>query len=287
MSMQQQQQQQQRLPLLFPPSIRPTTIVYKNDKLGIWTFEQPFITTTNIRTRMSVFRTADKSIVIYSPIAATPECVELVKSLTGGALPSYIIMQSNAIDHTIFLDSWRKAVPSAQVFAVNPSTADGDLPLLLPGTDTDEINLPFLIQQQSQSNKNNCVCQAALLDVAPFFREVVLYHKPSKSLLCADAVWRVVSPIFSPNVIAGTGWTIFGVSGKSNFPYWFYFPRRKKQQVQQFLAQVESWGEIQRVLPGHLDAIPSTVSDVDEGKVEKDPSFVKRTFLQSFDFIVE
>jgi hypothetical protein len=31
----------------------------------------------------------------------------------------------------------------------------------------------------------------ALLDVSPFFTEVVALHKPSASLIVSDAIWRV------------------------------------------------------------------------------------------------
>jgi hypothetical protein len=33
--------------------------------------------------------------------------------------------------------------------------------------------------------------QAAVLDVSPFFTEVVLLHVPSKTLFVADSIWRV------------------------------------------------------------------------------------------------
>lgn len=41
--------EQQSLPLLFPPTQRPTSLLYKGP--GIWVFEQPFYTTTNIKVR--------------------------------------------------------------------------------------------------------------------------------------------------------------------------------------------------------------------------------------------
>ena len=115
----------QRFPLLFPPSVRPTSLVFDDQRNKLWTFEQPFITTTNIKSRyffpflptfpasltttprthperklhtsslfyqrMSVFKSGT-SIVIYSPIAATPECLDMVKAAAGG-LPTHIIMQ--------------------------------------------------------------------------------------------------------------------------------------------------------------------------------------------------
>ncbi|KAM3570749.1 hypothetical protein VYU27_007197 [Nannochloropsis oceanica] len=268
----------QRFPLLFPPSVRPTSVFFGDKRNKLWTFEQPFITTTNIKSRMSVFKSGS-SIVIYSPIAATPECLDMVKQTAGG-LPTHIIMQSNAVDHTLFLEGWRKAIPSAQILNISPTK--GDLPLLLnPSSSANStrnvVPLPF----QSTTAP---IVEAALLDIPPFFQEVVLFHKPSKSILCADAIWRVVSPEFSPNVVAATGWkAIFFVDGVSRFPYWFYFPRRKRAEVSRFVEQVQGWGEIKRCLPGHLDPIPSAGVGEKEGVGEVD---VKRVFLDSFDFIL-
>ena len=228
---------------------------------------------------MSVFK-AGQATVIYSPIACTPECLDMVRQAAGG-LPTHIIMQSNAIDHTIFLDGWRKAVPSAQILAIDPATNLGDLPLLLD--DVNKGNSGAVVPLSFQSSTSPIV-ESALLDISPFFREVVFYHKPSKSILCADAIWRVVSPRFSMNVVAQGGWIGFGVSGRSRFPYWFYFPKRKREEVRRFVAQVQGWGEVRRVLPGHLDPIPSAGVDDEDAR---EPGFVKRIFLQSFDFILK
>lgn len=114
----------------------------------------------------------------------------------------------------------------------------------------------------------------------PYTRQVVLLHKPSRSVLCADTIWRVVSPRFSPNIIAASGWQAFGVRNRSAFPYPFYLPRRRREEVRAFVREVESWGEVRRVLPGHLDAIPT---EGEEGLKSED---VKRLFLGSFDYIV-
>jgi hypothetical protein len=161
---------------------------------------------------------------------------------------------------------------------LNISPREGDLPMLKDPSSGGEtaIILPLPFQRGNQP-----IVEAALLDIEPFFREIVLFHKPSKTLLCADAIWRVVSPTFSPNIVAATGWKLFGVSGVSRFPYWFYFPRRKRAQVQKFVDQVQAWGEIERCLPGHLDAIPAAAVGEEQTAVE-----VKRIFLQSFDFIL-
>jgi len=41
----------QTFPLLFPPSVRPTSLVFSDEHHQLWTFEQPFMTTTNIKSR--------------------------------------------------------------------------------------------------------------------------------------------------------------------------------------------------------------------------------------------
>jgi hypothetical protein len=214
--------------------------------------------------------------LLYKGLALVSPCHPFLHA--GTHAHSHI--QSNAVDHTLFLDGWRKAVPSAQILNVSPTK--GDLPLLLNSSSSVNstggvVPLPFQCATAP-------VVEAALLDIRPFFQEVVLFHKPSKSILCADAIWRVVSPEFSPNVVAATGWkTIFFVDGVSRFPYWFYFPRRKRAEVWRFVEQVQGWGEVKRCLPGHLDPIPSAGVGEKEGVGEVD---VKRIFLESFDFIL-
>jgi hypothetical protein len=125
--------------------------------------------------------------------------------------------------------------------------------------DADQVLLPKEAQD---------VLQGCTLDISPFFKEVVLLHKPSKSLLMADAIWRVsepagpsiqATPVRSPppftldsmpsprqvesqrwreTIVAEVGWGLFGVRGRASFPYPFYLPSRKKKEVQGFVDQV-------------------------------------------------
>ena len=224
---------------------------------------------------MSLVDLGKNALLMYAPIAATSECVDMVKRATGGRLPTHIVMHSDAIDHTIFLDGWRRAAPQAQVLAVKPDAGKGDLPLVAenPSTGLLQAQLPAALTKGG-------ALASAVFDCRPFFQEVVLFHRPSRSLLCADAIWRVVSPRFSPNVIAASGWRGFGVANRSAHPYWFYLPRRRKEEVRAFLQEVDAWGEVRRVLPGHLDPIPT------EGEEGMGSAEVKRIFLESFDYIV-
>jgi hypothetical protein len=103
--------------LLFPPTKRPTKTIF--DRAGLTVYEQPFYTTTDIKVcclsycmselglyhlcicfimrqvRMSLIRNLKgNSVAIYSPIAATPACVETVREKLGSkGTVSYIIMQ--------------------------------------------------------------------------------------------------------------------------------------------------------------------------------------------------
>lgn len=116
---------QQSRRLLFPPTLRPTKQILPQVHPELFTFEQPFYTTCNIKTRMTIIKLDADNIILYSPIAATEECLELVKSIVG-CLPTHVVMQSNAIDHTIFLSGWRDVlVPAAQILAVAPSAPTG------------------------------------------------------------------------------------------------------------------------------------------------------------------
>lgn len=111
------------------------------------------------------------ALLLYAPIAATPECVAMVVSKTGGRLPTHIIMQSNAIDHTIFLPSWRRAAPQAQILAVKPDASRGDLPLVAVDASTGRLQA----QLPSELTRGGGV-EAAVFDCRPFFQEVRVHQ---------------------------------------------------------------------------------------------------------------
>lgn len=96
---------------------------------AIQVLEQPFYTTTDIKTRMTIIKLGEGSVLAYSPIAATGECLALAQSLVG-KLPTDVIMQNNAIDHTIFLDSWRQGAPHSQIWSVDSKRDSGNVLML-------------------------------------------------------------------------------------------------------------------------------------------------------------
>lgn len=116
---------------------------------------------------MTLIDMGKDALLLYSPIAATPECVAMVQRVTRGRLPTHIIMQSDAIDHTIFLDGWRRAAPRAQVLAAKPDASKGDLPLVA----VDESTGLLRAQLPAALTKGG-VLEAAVFDCRPFFEEV-------------------------------------------------------------------------------------------------------------------
>lgn len=100
-----------------------------------------------------------------------------------------------------------------------------------------------------------------------------LQDKHSRSLFLS-LLQQVVSQKYRENPIAEVGWkVVFGVADRARFPYWFYFPSLRKQQVANFMKVVSSW-DYERVITGHLDIISETE---DAGDI----------FRGSFDYIVK
>lgn len=94
------------------------------------------------------------------------------------------------------------------------------------------------------------------------------------SFLLFSPFQQVVSQEYRESPIAEVGWKIiFGVAGRARFPYWFYFPSLRKQQVASFMNVVSSW-DYERVITGHLDVISETEDARD-------------IFRGSFDYILE
>lgn len=162
--------------------MKPTTLVISDRKRGLWVFEQPFVLgVVDVKNRMSVLRLSDGGFAVYSPLAATPECIRMLKSLVESEKLSlssaWFMVPSSFPEHHESLVTWREVFPEARVVSVHPRI-NVISEFLLEGPSTDAPSqLPLPLRKD--------------LDVAvyetPLLREMVLTHKPSKTLFVADS----------------------------------------------------------------------------------------------------
>ena len=97
----------------------------------IWTFDQKFgILNVQVPLRMTVIKLSDGGLFVYNPVAATPECVDMLEDLVKEHGPlKHIVVGSVALEHKVYAGVLAQKFPKTQVW-------------LTPGQYSFPVNLP-------------------------------------------------------------------------------------------------------------------------------------------------
>lgn len=161
----------------------------------IWTFEQlQGILYTVVPIRMTVVKLEAGGLLVYAPLAPTPECVRLVKELEAehGNVKYIILPTSSGLEHKVFVGPFAKRFPEALVFvAPNQWSFPLSLPLEWLGFPQGRTHvLPESCAKSPLAREFDYV----VLDInlgRGSFAEVALFHKRSHTLLVTDSVLSV------------------------------------------------------------------------------------------------
>lgn len=170
----------------------------------IWTFDQmQGILYVVVPIRMTVVRLAAGGLLVYAPIAPTPECLKLMQELvTAHGEVKYIILPSSSgLEHKVFVGPFARCFPTAQIFiAPGQWSFPVNLPLSwlgFPANRTQELpefacNAPF-------GNDFDYRILGPLNLGLGKFTEVAFFHPSSRSLLVTDSV--VAIPAEPPDIL--------------------------------------------------------------------------------------
>lgn len=186
---------------LYPYGQR-RTLMQEVVKGTIWTFDQlQGIFYVVVPIRMTVVRVPE-GLLVYSPVAPTPECIGLMRSLEAQHGPvRYIIMSTTTgIEHKVFVGPFARKFPQAQVYvAPHQWSYPVNLPLSWLGLPrkrttvlTPESAVPFADQFEF------AILGPIRLGLGPFV-EVALFHRASRTLLLTDSLVSV--PLEPPPVL--------------------------------------------------------------------------------------
>ncbi|PZU99561.1 MAG: hypothetical protein DCF32_18525 [Leptolyngbya sp.] len=188
---------------LYPYGQRPTQRV-EVVKDQVWTFEQfQGIFYVVVPIRMTVVRLEPIGLLVYSPVAPTPECVALVRELEERYGPvQYIVMSTvTGIEHKVFVGPFARQFPQAQVY-VTPNQWSFPLNLPLPWLGLPRDRTHILPADSAQAPFADQVDYALLppidLGLGPF-GETACYHRASRTLLLTDAI--VAIPAEPPAIV--------------------------------------------------------------------------------------
>ncbi len=162
----------------------------------LWTLEQLqglFYVVTPIR--MTVVRLAAGGLLVYAPIAPTPECIEMMNELVNayGDVKYIILPTVSGLEHKIFVGPFAQQFKSAQVYVMpHQWSYPVQLPLSWLGLPSGRTQM--LPAQSSETPFGDEFDYAMLgpiaLGVGPF-AEVAFFHRATRSLLITDAIVSV------------------------------------------------------------------------------------------------
>jgi hypothetical protein len=162
----------------------------------VWTFDQvQGIIYVVVPIRMTVVRLEAGGLLIYAPVAPTPECIRLLNQLVAqhGDVKYIILPTISGLEHKVFVGPFARRFPNAQVFvAPNQWSFPLNLPLSWLGLPAKRTQV--LPKDSSQTPFANEFDYAILgpIDLGPGrFGEVAFFHKRSRTLLVTDSVLSV------------------------------------------------------------------------------------------------
>lgn len=180
---------------LYPYGQRPT-LVREVVNGTIWTFEQvQGIFYVIVPIRMTVIKLEAGGLLVYAPVAPTPECIRHMKELEAqhGGVKYIIVPTAVGIEHKVFAGPFARRFQTAQVF-VCPHQWSFPLNLPLswlgfPGHRTQALPLnsaeaPFADEFDYD------ILGPLKLGPGPF-EEVAFHHHRSRTLLVTDAIVSV------------------------------------------------------------------------------------------------
>lgn len=162
----------------------------------VWTFDQiQGIFYVVVPIRMTVIKLKPSGLLVYSPVAPTPECIRLMRELEAAHGPvRYILMTTTTgIEHKVFVGPFARRFPKAQVFV---APFQWSYPLNLP---LSWLGLPGDRTQRLPENPNEApfadqfdysILGPIRLGLGPFV-EVALFHRDTRTLCLTDALIAV------------------------------------------------------------------------------------------------
>ena len=159
----------------------------------IWTFDQiQGIFYVVVPIRMTAIKLEPEGLLIYAPVAPTPECIRLLNELAAehGEVKYIFLTTISGIEHKVFVGPFARCFPKAQVFV---APQQWSFPLNLP---LSWLGLPAKRTSvlPCDSSETTLVDQFDWAILGPidlrlgWFAEVALFHRRSRTLMLTDSV---------------------------------------------------------------------------------------------------
>ncbi len=225
----------------------------------IWTFDQlQGIFYVVVPIRMTVVKLNEGGLLVYAPVAPTPECLRLVEELVAehGTIKYIILPTISGLEHKVFVGPFARCFPDSQIF-VAPKQWSFPLNLPLSWLGIPAKRTQVLPQDSSKTPLANQFDYEILGPIelgAGRFAEVALFHKSSKTLIVTDSIISI--PEEPPAIIQLDSYPLlFHAKDKATDIIADTLENRRKgwQRIALFalyfrpsVLDVPSWGEVFR-----------------------------------------
>jgi len=151
----------------------------------VWVLDQMFGTFYVYVPIRATILAVDGGLLVYAPVAATQECVRLVRDLEANHGPvRWILLPSKAVEHKVLAGPFAREFPHARLFvAPGQFSVPVDVPLSVLGFPEYELIDPARLGELPWAAE----CDTAALDIGTF-AEVALFHRRSGTLVVTDTV---------------------------------------------------------------------------------------------------
>jgi hypothetical protein len=170
----------------------------------IWTFDQiQGVLYVAVPIRMTVVRLDAGGLLVYAPVAPTPECIRLMRELEAehGAVKYIILPTVSGLEHKVFVGPFARQFPQAQVYvAPHQWSFPVNLPLSWLGF---PIGRTHFLPEDSRETPFADQFEYAMLNPIDLglgkFGEVAFWERRSQTLLVTDMV--LVVPEEPPAIV--------------------------------------------------------------------------------------
>ncbi|KAJ5562691.1 hypothetical protein N7535_002864 [Penicillium sp. DV-2018c] len=249
------------MPQLFPTNPS-ASMVIRHVTPDIVTMSLPFARFGHLQFggRGTLVKLSTGSLAVFSPVSLTPEVREAVESLGGNV--KYIAAPD--LEHHINLTPWKKAYPQAEILAPegllekrqsNPEHRDTPFSFIFKKED----KLPRSISKEFDAEFESEYVHAH------GSRELVFFHKPSRSVIEADLLFNLpAKEQYSkseegsrPNLLTKIIMPLISVKQPSTWQRrfaWYILSAKDRPGFNESMKKIDQW-DFDRLIPCHGDVI--------------------------------
>ncbi|EEP78851.1 conserved hypothetical protein [Uncinocarpus reesii 1704] len=250
-------------PTLTPKHPEEVMVIRELEGQDIITCSVPFSRFGLLRIggRGTIIRMASGSSAVFSPVALTEHVKGIITALNS---PIKFIIAPD-LEHHIFLGDWKAAFPDAKV--IGPEGLQEKREKNVKTKDTSKVDFVFTPKNRHNPDtfpEFNAEFETQYLPSHPN-REIVVFHKPTKTLLQADlffnlpatqqyekerggATQGILTKLFLPV------WSTEGDAIWQKRFTWYLLAGRNRDEWKESLRRIDRW-DFERVIPCHGDVI--------------------------------